>query len=103
MNYGYIPKVVQVIPKRDYHVIVYFDDGKIVEKDMSEPLANGIVFEPLNDPDTFVKTCCVLNDTLAWDLEGKRDPYNAIDLDPIALYELPSANAIYANEDRLAV
>lgn len=102
MSCNYMPKVVQVIPKRNFCVIVYFDDGKIVEKDMSGSLT-GPVFEPLNDEDVFVRTCCVLNDTLAWDLDGNRDPYKAIDLDPIALHELPSANNIYANEDRLAV
>lgn len=33
----------------------------------------GEVFAPLRDLDTFKKTCTVLNDTLAWDLEGNRD------------------------------
>ena len=30
------PKVVQVIPMRDYSVYVYFEDGKIVNYDMSQ-------------------------------------------------------------------
>ena len=30
------PKVVQVIPMKDYSVYVYFEDGKIVSYDMSK-------------------------------------------------------------------
>ena len=30
------PKVVQVVPMRDYSVYVYFEDGKIVRYDMSQ-------------------------------------------------------------------
>ena len=30
------PKVVQVVPMKDYSVFVYFEDGKIVHYDMSK-------------------------------------------------------------------
>lgn len=47
------PKVVQVIPMKDYSVYVYFEDGKIVCYDMSQMLEKE-VFQPLKDidPDT---------------------------------------------------
>ena len=46
------PKVVQVIPMKDYSVYVYFEDGKIVCYDMSQMLEKE-VFQPLKDIDIF--------------------------------------------------
>ena len=31
--------------------------------------------------------CTVMNGTLAWDIEVKRDPYSCLDLDPVKLYK----------------
>ena len=84
------PKVVQVIPMKDYSVYVYFEDGKIVCYDMSQMLEKE-VFQPLKDIDTFVDTCTVLNDTLAWDIGKNRDNTTCLDIDPDTLYELPMA------------
>lgn len=83
-----IPEVVQVIPKADYTVLVYFLDGKIVLYDM-KPNLDKEVFKKLKDPVIFLETCTVLNDTLAWDLNGNRDESVCIDIDPCSLYELP--------------
>ena len=96
----YLPEVVQVIPREGQRVLVYFDDGKIVEKDMGSLLADsgGTVFQPLNDPDVFAKACCVMNGTLAWDPSGRRDSNDVIDLDPLALHDLPAVNPRWANE-----
>lgn len=41
----------------------------------------------VQDPKVFVDTCTVMNGTLAWDLDGNRDPYSCIDLDPETIYE----------------
>lgn len=40
------PEVVQVIPRKDYTVYVYFEDGKIVCYDMKNMLDKE-VFKPL--------------------------------------------------------
>ncbi|MBO5069485.1 MAG: DUF2442 domain-containing protein [Roseburia sp.] len=82
------PKVVQVIPMKNYSVYVYFDDGKIVCYDMSRMIDKG-VFCALRDIDVFMDTCTVLNDTLAWDIKGNRDHTACLDIDPDTLYELP--------------
>ena len=55
------PKVVQVIPKKDYSVYVYFEDGKIVCYDMNRMLEKE-AFQPLKDINVFMDTCTVLND-----------------------------------------
>ncbi len=81
------PKVVQVMPMKNYSVYVYFEDGKIVCYDMS-PMLEKEVFRPLKDIDVFIKTCTVLNDTLAWDIQGNRDNSACLDIDPDTLYEL---------------
>lgn len=84
------PKVVQVIPMKDFKVYVYFEDGKIVCYDM-KPLLDKDVFKPLRDQHTFIDTCTVMNDTLAWDIERNRDVSSCIDIDPDTLYALPVA------------
>lgn len=82
------PKVVQVIPMKDYSVYVYFEDGKIVRYDML-PMIEKEIFRPLKNLDTFINTCTVMNDTLAWDLQGNRDNSACLDIDPDTLYSLP--------------
>lgn len=86
----YFPIVVQVIPQTDYTVYVYFDDGKIVLYDLSEKLDKEI-FKPLRELDTFMNTCTVMNETLAWDIAGNRDVTKCIDIDVFSLYVLPAA------------
>lgn len=78
-------KVLQVVPTSDYKVYIYFADGKIKLFDASELVKKG-VFQQLKDIESFKNSCTVLNDTLAWDLSGKCDPYNCLDLDAEELY-----------------
>lgn len=85
------PKVVQVIPMKNYLVYVYFEDGKIVCYDMGDMIEKE-VFQPLKDIQVFMETCTIMNDTLAWDLNRNRAVSNCLDIDPDTLYELPFAN-----------
>ena len=96
MQSYYFPEVVQVLPCEDHTVFVYFSDGKIVRYDV-KPLLNKGVFRALQDMDIFMQRCKIMNDTLAWDISGKDDPANCIDIDPETLYELEAV------ADRLAV
>lgn len=79
-------QVVQVIPRNDYHVYIYFSDGRIKLYNVKPLLKKG-VFKKISLPDVFINCCTVLNNTLAWDLSGNYDPYNCIDLDPEVLYQ----------------
>ena len=74
---------------------VFFDDGKIVEYDITKDL-QGEIFKPLQDIHIFKDTCTVLNNTLAWDITGNRDTTQCIDIDPFVLYDLPSINNMIA-------
>lgn len=91
----YFPTVVQVVPLDNFHVQVFFDDGKIVEYDASDDLQTEL-FVPLKEIEAFKETCTVMNGTLAWDLSGNRDETNCIDIDPFTLYELDSINNLIA-------
>lgn len=98
----YFPTVVQVIPLKNYHVKVFFDDGKITEYDMTDKITNGI-FKVLQDVEIFIKTCTILNDTLAWDIMGNRNEAECIDIDPFTLYELPTINSDENNKEAYLV
>lgn len=83
----FTPEIVQVVPHSDYTVSVYFVDGKIVTYDVKPKLEKG-VFKALKDMDFFMNRCKIMNDTLAWDLSGRNDPTDCIDIDPETLYAL---------------
>ena len=82
-----LPDIVQVIPREDYTVAVYFCDGKQVIYDAKPKLSSGI-FQRLNDITFFINNCKIMNDTLAWDLTGENDATQCIDIDPDYLYSL---------------
>ena len=81
-----IRTVIQVLPKDDFKVYVYFDDGKIKLFDMAHLIGQG-VFQKISHLNDFIEKCTVLNGTLAWDLDGKFDGYNCIDIAPETIYE----------------
>ena len=80
-----LKKVIQVKPNSDFTVYVYFNDGKIKLYDM-KPFLNKGVFIQILDVDSFLNKCTVMNGTLAWDISGKFDPTNCIDIDPETIY-----------------
>ena len=81
------PEVVQVAARPGHRLLVFFNDGMEGEIE-ALPLLKGEVFKPLLDEQTFRSTLTVLNHTVAWDLAGKRDETQCIDLDPIELHRL---------------
>ncbi len=80
-----LKRVIQVKPNFDFTVYIYFNDGKIKLYDM-KPFLNKGVFVQISDVDNFLNKCTVMNGTLAWDLSGKFDPTNCIDMDPESIY-----------------
>ena len=88
LDYRYFfPQVLQAVPSDDYLVYAYFNDGSVRLYDAKPLLKKDTVFEPLMDIQTFKNTLTVMNDTIAWDIEGKRDPYKCIDIDPLTIFE----------------
>ena len=54
------------------------------------------IFAPLRDIDKFKNACTVMNGTLAWDISGKWDESDCIDIDPFTVYELDGINNMIA-------
>lgn len=77
-----IATVVQVKPRSDFKVYVYFVDGKIKLFDVKSLIDKGGVFQQLANSDDFVEKCTVMNGTLAWDVAGNFDMENCVDIDP---------------------
>ena len=87
----FTPDIVQVVPHEDYTVSVYFCDGKIVRYNILPKLNTG-VFQILKDLSIFMDRCMIMNDTLAWDITGSKDPKECIDIDPDYLYSLDAVD-----------
>ena len=86
MNEKYYPIVVQAIAGEGYTVYAYFTDGTIHLFDMNKLINSGGIFEQLQNREFFVNKLTVMNDTIAWDLSGKFDSTNCIDIDPFEVY-----------------
>ena len=84
--------MLQAVATDDFQVYVYFNDGSVRLLDAKPLLQPGTVFAPLRDIAVFKDTLTVLNDTVAWDLSGKRDGVDCLDLDPETLFALPAVS-----------
>jgi hypothetical protein len=80
------PKVLQALPTDNFEVYAYFNDGSVRLYDVKPLLKKNTVFEQLMDIQTFKNTLTVINDTIAWDIGGNRDPYKCIDIDPFTVF-----------------
>ena len=79
--------VVQVYPQDNFTVYVYFSNGQVKLYNAKPLIEKGGVFKKIADIDVFMRTCTVLNRTLAWDLSGRFDPTTCIDVDPEVIYQ----------------
>ena len=89
MDRMFMPEVVQAVPGDGYTVYAYFNDGTVRRYDAAELIQKGGVFSSLQDRQTFADALTVMNGTVAWDIEGNRDPEKCIDVDPFTVYEAP--------------
>jgi hypothetical protein len=80
-------QVPQVLARDNFTIYCYFPDGRVKLYDAHSLIEAGGVFAQIADPVVFTESCIVMNNTLAWDLAGKRDPYACLDLDPDTVYE----------------
>ena len=74
--------VVQVNPRDDFKVYVYFDDGTIKLYDVKPLIQKGGIFQKIAQIDVFMNQCTVMHGTLAWDISGHFDESTCIDIDP---------------------
>lgn len=88
------PEVIQVYAEEDFKVICFFEDGKVTRYDMSNELKG--VFEVLKDINTFKSKITILDNTLAWDLSGKRDDSDCLTIDPCTIYNAEDVTDKYS-------
>ena len=86
------PVVLQAVPVTGYKVHAYMNDGTIHLFDAWPMILSGEVFEPLKNSRVFADSLTVINETVAWDLSGDRDPGKCIDVDPYTIMESPIVN-----------
>jgi hypothetical protein len=83
--------IIQVVPTEDFYVYAYFEDGKITKFNM-KPFLSGPAFRPISDAKTFVETATIINDTLAWDLQGNRNDTKCLDIAYERVYDAPTVD-----------
>ena len=88
-NLDFFPEVYQAVPGDNYIVYAYMNDGSMRAYDVKPLINKGGVFKVLRDVKVFCETLTVLNNTIAWDLSGKRDECDCIDVDPFEVYSSP--------------
>lgn len=69
-----IPKVVQAVAGQDFLVYAYFHDDTIHLSDAAPLVRKGGVFASLQDAEFFRGRLTVINDTVAWDMDGTHNP-----------------------------
>ena len=86
-NSDYTPEVYMAVHHAGLEVDCYFTNGEVRRYDISRAVARGGVFAPLADEETVKRAVTVYNGCLAFDLTGKRDPYEIIDFCSETVYE----------------
>jgi hypothetical protein len=86
----FFPSVLQALPAADYKVYAYMNDGSVRLYNVKPLIKEGTVFALLKDIQIFESRLTVMNDTVAWDIKGNRDPYDCIDIDPVTIFESPA-------------
>ena len=87
MNEDIFPVVLQAFAGENYIVYAYMLDGTVRKLDMKPLIQSGGIFERLKDQTFFKNALTVMNDTVAWDLSGRYDPSDCIDIDPFTVAE----------------
>lgn len=88
------PEVIQAVAGENFTVYAYMKDGSIRLFDAKPLIEQGGVFEKLRDETFFSERLTVMNETVAWDLSGRHDPADCIDIDPFTVASCPEADDI---------
>ena len=58
----------------------YFTNGEVKRYDVSRAIRLGGVFAPLKNQKVFKRAVMVMDGVLSFDISGKRDPYDMVDI-----------------------
>ena len=84
-----IREICMVKPAKGQMVDCYFTSGQVRRFDMAPLLGEncGPVFRPLRNRRTFRRALTVMHGTLAFDVEGTRNEWKSIDIDPETIFD----------------
>ncbi|MCW6078082.1 DUF2442 domain-containing protein [Clostridium sporogenes] len=75
----------------NYKVMLYFSDGKVKVCDASEFINRNPMLENFKNEQLFKERCCIINNTMAFDIEGNKNEYKCYDIALEYLYlEFPT-------------
>ncbi len=80
MNDEYIPQIFMVSPAGGKKVDCYFTNGAVRRYDVNRAIRLGGVFAPLKNQRVFERSLTVMDGVLSFDISGRRDPYDMIDI-----------------------
>ncbi len=90
LDYQYFfPEVFQAVAGENYTVYAYMNDGSVRLYDAKPLIQKGGIFQKIADETVFKETLTVLNHSIAWDINGNRDEYHCIDIDPFDVFKSP--------------
>ncbi len=80
MSDEYIPQIYMIALAGGKKLDCYFTNGAVKRYDVSRAIALGGVFAPLQDQKLFERSVLVYDGVLCFDVTGKRDPYDMLDI-----------------------
>ena len=80
MSEEYIPQIFMAALAGGKKVDCYFTNGAVKRYDVSRAIRLGGVFAPLKNQKVFERAVTVVDGVLSFDLSGKRDPYDMVDI-----------------------
>ena len=86
MSDDYIPKIYMAAPAGGKKVDCYFTNGAVRRYDVNQAIRMGGVFAPLKNQALFERSLMVMDGVLAFDVTGKRDPYDMVDICADVIY-----------------
>lgn len=94
MSEEYVPQIYMAVPVGGKVVDCHFTNGAVRRYDVNRAIRMGGVFAPLRNQQTFERSICVQDGVLAFDVSGRRDPYDMVDI---------CADVVYADGEEIVV
>ena len=80
MSEEYRPQIFMAALAGGKKVDCYFTNGAVRRYDVNRAIRLGGVFAPLRNQKVFERAVTVMDGVLSFDISGKRDPYDMVDV-----------------------
>ena len=80
MSEEYRPQIFMAALAGGKKVDCYFTNGAVRRYDVNRAIRLGGVFAPLRNQKVFERAVTVMDGVLSFDLSGRRDPYDMVDI-----------------------